>query len=250
MLKRIFGWCFLLVWSMSLFAQTKNDSVTINGLVTDYAGNPLDSVTVAWQRLDFSIATKAMTDKNGRYTAQVPKGKYQSVFGVNMAKYLHTAPASLPEADQRLEFWGWDFIADKDTTLNFSYYRMEAYGLRTFCIPGARPVYQIYVRPLSLTRFHAWKKAGQSYVDVIMAPSSENLKAVVWIDGEEVPVVLKQEIREYFGPGQSGNSYLLTVPFPKTETNNSYRIFKVELTDLENGDQGEGLYYMEKENYK
>ena len=28
-----------------------------------------------------------------------------------------------------------------------------------------------------------------------------------------------------------------------------YRIFKVELTDLENGDRGEGLYYMEKENY-
>ena len=28
-----------------------------------------------------------------------------------------------------------------------------------------------------------------------------------------------------------------------------YRIFKVELEDMENGDRGEGLYYMEKENY-
>jgi len=36
---------------------------------------------------------------------------------------------------------------------------------------------------------------------------------------------------------------------PRKETKNTYRIFKVELTDLENGDRGEGLYYMEKEKY-
>lgn len=28
-----------------------------------------------------------------------------------------------------------------------------------------------------------------------------------------------------------------------------YHIFKVEMKDLENGDRGEGLYYMEKETY-
>ena len=47
-----------------------------------------------------------------------------------------------------------------------------------------------------------------------------------------------------------GNAYLLTVDMPKHQKNIlPYRIFKVELTDLENGDRGEGLYYMEKENY-
>ena len=85
---------------------------------------------------------------------------------------------------------------------------------------------------------------------VLLAPSADKLKAIVWIDGEEVPVLMKQEIKEYFNATEYGNAYLLTVDMPKHQKNIlPYRIFKVELTDLENGDRGEGLYYMEKENY-
>lgn len=55
---------------------------------------------------------------------------------------------------------------------------------------------------------------------------------------------------KYFDATEYGNAYLLTVDMPKHQKNIlPYRIFKVELTDLENGDRGEGLYYMEKENY-
>ena len=47
-----------------------------------------------------------------------------------------------------------------------------------------------------------------------------------------------------------GNAYLLTVDMPKHPRKDlPYRIFKVELEDMENGDRGEGLYYMEKKNY-
>lgn len=83
-----------------------------------------------------------------------------------------------------------------------------------------------------------------------MAPRPEQLKATVWIDGEEVPVLMKQEIKEYFDANEYGNAYLLTVDFPKLQKAElPYHVFKVELTDLENGDRGEGLYYMEKETY-
>lgn len=42
----------------------------------------------------------------------------------------------------------------------------------------------------------------------------------------------------------------MTVDMPKHPKKDlPYRIFKVELEDMENGDRGEGLYYMEKENY-
>lgn len=82
---------------------------------------------------------------------------------------------------------------------------------------------------------------------VLLAPSADKLKAIVWIDGEEVPVLMKQEIKEYFDATEYGNAYLLTVDMPRHQKNIlPYRIFKVELTDLENGDRGEGLYYMEK----
>lgn len=82
-------------------------------------------------------------------------------------------------------------------------------------------------------------------------PPADRLKAVVRIDGEEVPVLMKQEIKEYFEAGQWGNTYLLTVDRPETTRKDlPYQVFKVELTDLENQDRGEGLYYLEKENYR
>ena len=165
---------------------------------------------------------------------------------LNMAAYS-VIGSTWAEKDQRLEFWAWDFIADRDTVLNIQYHRMEAYGLRVFRIPGATPSYVIYVRPMSLTRYQKWLK--NKTPEVLLAPSPENLDVKVTIDGEEVAILMKQEIKEYFDPGEYGNAYLLTVDFPKKKTKNSYSVFKVVLKDLENGDKGEGLYYWEKEIY-
>ena len=58
-----------------------------------------------------------------------------------------------------------------------------------------------------------------------------------------------QEIKEYFSADEWGNAYLLTVDRPKQDTALPYHVFKVELEDLDNGDRGEGIYYMEKEQY-
>ncbi len=262
---------FLLLSLCSAGYALPQDSVTIRGRVTDYNGQPIDSCSIFWQSPSFDDVRQVITNKDGYYTARIPKGKYQSIGAINMSTYPHTAKAGLPEADQRLEFWAWDFIADRDTTLNIRYHRMEAYGLRVFRIPGGMPTYQIYVRPMSLTRYLQWqKKARPEQIvhkqdninnleqkalrkqaeETLLAPPADKLKATVWIDGEEVPILMKQEIKEYFDATEYGNAYLLTVDMPKHQKKNlPYRIFKVELTDLENGDRGEGLYYMEKEDY-
>ncbi len=236
----------LLLLCSATHAQ-QQDSVTIHGRVTDYEGQPIDSVSVCWQRPDFSITVEALTNKDGYYTARIQKGKYQSIAAIYLPSYPRFAAPNLSKADQRLEFWAWDVIADRDTTFNFRYNRMEAYGLHAFRIPGAKPAYQIYVRPMSLTRVQTSSKDKTS--STLLAPHAGKLKAVVWVDNEEVPVLIKQEIKEYADTNQWFNAYLLTVGMPKKETNNPYRIFKVELTDLENSDRGEGIYYMEKEKY-
>lgn len=260
---------FLLLLCSAGYAQ-QQDSVTICGRVTDYNGQPIDSCSIFWQTASFNVVKEALTNANGYYAIRIPKGKYQNMGAINMSTYPHTAKAGLPEADQRLEFWGWDFIADRDTTLNIQYHRMEAYGLRAFSIPGGMPTYQIYVRPMSLTRFLKWQKESKpeslnrnlnfngieqkAITDQakasLWAPSADKLKVVIWIDGEEVPLLMKQEIKEYFDAKEYGNAYLLTVDVPKhPEKSMPYRTFKVELTDLENGDRGEAIYYMKKENY-
>lgn len=244
------------------------DSVTISGRVTDYEGRPQGNTTLLWQYEDFRIAAQTHTDSNGRYTARIPKGKYQSMAAVDFERYLHTAPAHVADADQRLEFWAWDFIADRDTTLDIRYHRMEAYGIRAFRIPGSVPAYQVFVQPQGLTRI---RKALKEHRDLLTAgkdlrgirqepldekatyvpfgPPVDRLKATVWIDGEQVGVLHKQPVQLYLFAGYYTNAYLLTVDRPKRTTTLPYRVFKVELEDLENGDRGEGLYYMEKEDY-
>lgn len=231
----------------------EQDSVTISGQVTDYDGTPIDSCDVIWQSPSFDSALRVKTDSKGHYEARIPKGKYQSMAAIHLPSYPNVAmqEGKLKEKDYRLEFWAWDFIADRDTTLNIRYHRMEVYGLRVFRIPGAMPCYQIYVRPMSLTRALAEMTKEKKEGECQMSPHSEQLGVKVQIDGEEVPVLMKQEIKEYLSENEYANAYLLTVDMPKQpNTDLPYRIFKVELTDLENGDQGEGIYYMEKEKYK
>lgn len=251
----------------NLFSQTPADSVTIRGTVTDFNGVPVKSCTVMWKAPSFKNIMQASTDAQGYYSVRIPKGKYQSVAACQMDVYLHTAKEGVPDADQRLEFWAWNFIADRDTTLDIRFHRMEVYGLHVFRVPGGMPTYQIYVRPMSLTRLQQIMKqdfdtrngkdmsriqlgtAQEDAKGIIMAPHADQLRATVWIDGEEVPVLMKQEIKEYFGADEFGNAYLLTVDRPKRATDLPYHVFKVELEDMEYGERGEGLYYMEKDSY-
>lgn len=153
---------FILFFLYSAGYAQQRDSVTIRGQVTDYNGQPIDSCSIFWQSPSFDDIKQAITDKNGYYTTRIPKGKYQSMGAINMSTYPHTVKPGLAEKDQRLEFWAWNFIADRDTTLNIRYHRMEVYGLRIFHIPGGMPTYQIYVRPMSLTRTLQWQKEEKS----------------------------------------------------------------------------------------
>ena len=266
-MKQLLFLLSLLLAATASRAQSR-DSVTISGQVTDYEGRPQDSTTLVWQYKDFRVAAQAHTDSDGRYTARIPKGKYQSMAAVDFGRYLHTAPTHVADADQRLEFWAWDFIADRDTTLDIHYHRMEAYGIRAFRIPGSVPAYQVFVQPQGLTRI---RKALKEHPDLLTAgkdlrniqqkplsdkatyvpfgPSIDQLKATVWIDGEQVGVLHKQSVQLYLFAGYYTNAYLLTVDRPKRATTLPYHVFKVELEDLDNGDRGEGLYYMEKEEY-
>jgi hypothetical protein len=250
-------------------AQTTKDSVTIHGRVTDFHGNPIDSCTVEWMATNFESITETVTNKEGYYTARIHKGKYQSMAAIYVPSYVHVASKNgWPENKQRLEFWAWNFIADRDTTFDIRYHRMEAYGIHAFTVPGAMPTYLIFVRPMSLTRFLAFQKKypkdvkyAQNVSNVKqthlqkdarvdnLAPAAKNLKVKIWIDGEEVTLLQKQEVNEYVNAHEVENAYMLSVDRPKRVTNLPYIVFKVELTDLENGDQGEGYYYLEKGDY-
>lgn len=222
----------------------KEEYVTISGYVADYDGNPLDSVSVGWMDPQFKgNIFEALTDRNGYYSARIKKGRYYSMAALNMSKYPHIK-FPLSEEDQRLEFWAWNFIADRDTTYNISYHRMEAYGINVFRIRGGTPAYTIYVRPMSLTRAQTWMK--NKIPEEFLAPSPENAKVIVTVDGEEVPINMIQEVKEYFDETAYGNAYLISVGLPEKKNPLPYHIFKIYIEDKENGDKGEGVYFLEK----
>lgn len=230
-----------------LNAQDHDVYVTIKGHVTDYQNNPLDSVNLGWQDAGFTREIfGTMTDENGYYEIQLKKGRYHNMGALNMSQYIVTG-SDLPEQDLRLEFWGWNFIADRDTTFNIQYHRLEVYGLNVFRIQGGTPAYTIYCRPMSLTRALVYGLPSEGRVR--LAPSSENLKIKVTVDGEEVTVLSKQEVEEYWSNTESTNAYLLTVSLPKDKNNRSYRVFRVQMEDLENGDMGEATYFYEEKEY-
>lgn len=249
-----------------LYAQMPTDSVLINGIVSDYNGNCIGNCSVMFQNSNFDVLYETKTDINGRYLISIPKGKYSNMGAINMDTYPHTMKPDTENKDLRLEFWGWNVIADRDTTINIRYHRMEVYGLHVFQIPGAVPAYQIYFRPMSLTRFLSnksisnarYKEDLSGIVQSIssdsakcdnIAPSINKVEIKVWIDGEEVPILMKQQIKEYYDAVEYGIAYYLTVGESMKNISLPYRIFKVELADIENGDRGEALYYLEKTDY-
>lgn len=225
--------------------------VTVSGRVTDYDGRPIDSATVSWMNPAFNGQYYAATDADGRYTARIPKGRYAYGGGINMAEYPN-AGSVLSQEDQRLEFWAWNFIADRDTICDFRYHRLEVYGVNAFQVQGAMPGYTVYFRPMSLTRsqaaarrFPGWERDADFRGNVALAPPIDSARIEVTINGEAVGIRLAQEVKEYFGEGVWSNAYLLFVDRPKNNT--SVKSFKIAMEDLGNGDKGEATYMLEEQ---
>ncbi len=238
---------FLMLLGFVSGAQTSDDYVTITGHVTDYQNNPLDSVSVTWQDKRFTKAVaETTTDRKGYYEIKLKKGRYYCMSALNMEQYIVTG-STLPAEDLRLEFWGWNYIVDRDTVFNMQYHRLEVYGINVFSIQGGTPGYMIYCRPMSLTKTLDYGLPSKGKVR--LAPSPENMKIKVTVNGEEVAVLNKQEVEEYWSETESTNAYLLTVDLPKKRNALPYLVFRVQMTDLENGDMGEATYFLEKKKY-
>lgn len=233
---------FLLVF-VAVACSQQPDTAVVTGRVTDYEGNPLDSVTVSWLNPAFNGHYYTLTDADGRYKIRIPKGRYASSGGLNMAAYCVTGSV-LPPEEQRLEYWHWNMLVQNDTTYDFRYHRLEVYGVNAFQIQGAAPGYTIYFRPMSLTRHQRWVQAGKPAGCAALAPPLDSARIEVMIDGNPVRIKMAQEVQEYFSDEESSNAYLLFVDRP--EHDRPVKTFRIVMEDLGTGDRGEGAYTLEE----
>ena len=86
----------------NLFAQTPADSVTIQGTVSDFNGNPVDSCTVMWKSPSFRNVIQVMTDPKGIILPAFPR---VSTKAWRLAEWMCTCIRQKPKFQMKTGNW-------------------------------------------------------------------------------------------------------------------------------------------------
>jgi hypothetical protein len=127
-----------------LFSGLKSqEKVRLHGQVTDFQGNPIDSVSIRLKNKQFENLYETLSDKDGKFSLQVEKDNYYCLYAIKLSDYNKT----------KLEYWAWNVPVFNDLEINPQYDRMEIYGVNVF-EPQVTPheTYRIYFRPMSLIK--------------------------------------------------------------------------------------------------
>jgi len=231
------------------FAIKAQETITISGRLTDFDGNPIDSSIVRLNYPDFSTAYHTYTDKDGNYTLKgVKKGKYTSLYVIRPKEYPREN--AVPEENMKLEFWGWNIIADRDLIINPRYQELELYGTTAYRIFGGYNGFFIYFRPMSLKKYLSYEKElylNKEKMEEINADLSvlpEYLDVKVFAEEEELKINSITPIEEYVG-GYTMRAFIVQVDAPKQKPAKPYIIFRVEAENKEYNEKGENIYFYE-----
>ena len=219
-------------------AQAKaSATVKVFGRVTDFEGRPIEGAVIELKNSRFDNAAEGVSDKDGRYSLTAPKGTYMALAAVKDYRV------------KSLEYWAWTVPADRDLEINPRFDRLEVYGINAWRPQGGYASYQIYFRPMSLTR--TVKKVTEAggmenlgklpVIDIAPELAADDIQ--VTIDGQPVKVLQVIKVREASGPGQYLFGYLIQVPLPERKPTTEYFPITITLTDRATGEKGEGCLF-------
>ncbi len=210
----------------------------IYGRVTDFTNRPIAGATVELKNSSFKNVAATMSASDGSYALSVPKGNYMALAAV---KDYQT---------EFLEYWAWNVPVNEDLEINPRFDRLEVYALNAWRPQGGYPSYQIYFRPMSLTK--VTKKVSEAggmenfgklpLLDI--APDVNLADIIATIDGQAVNVLKVNKILEAIGPEQSMVGYVIQTELPEQKTMKDYSIITVTLTDHETGEKGEASLFV------
>jgi hypothetical protein len=213
------------------------EKVIISGRVTDFEGQPIESASVFLKDDRFNDVATAISDKAGLYSMNAPKGRYMALAAVKdyQIKYL--------------EYWAWNVLAIHDLEINPRFDRLEVYAINAWRPQGAYPSFQIYFRPMSLSKATAViteaggmdKLNGLPVIDI--APKLDKKDIEVAIDGQPVEILEVNRVREASGRNQYMYGYLIQVALPGKKKDDAYSVITITLSDPETGEKGEGCLF-------
>ncbi|MEA5005721.1 MAG: carboxypeptidase-like regulatory domain-containing protein [Rikenellaceae bacterium] len=184
-MKRVLS--IIVIFSFIFSSLLGQECVRIHGQVTDFNGNPIDSVSIRLKNKAFTNLYETLSDKDGKFSMVVKKGNYYCLYAIKLSDYKKT----------KLEYWAWNVPVYKDLEINPQYNNMEIYGINAFEMQVTpQESYRIYFRPMSL------KKAGHNPIKVgdtvNIAPeaiSPEELSVLV--NGIKAKIVTINKVTEY-----------------------------------------------------
>ncbi|BDX39065.1 hypothetical protein CYCD_24200 [Tenuifilaceae bacterium CYCD] len=235
----------------------KRDTFIVSGRVTDFGGQPIDSVTIRLKDKAFKNVYETITDKNGNYSIKVEKGIYYCLYAIKLSEYRVN----------RLEYWTWNVPVFKDLIINPQYDAMEIYGINVF-EPQVTPqeTYMIYFRPMSLSKtlqivstqkinskdFQTAKQSEKLIegADKLMNMSPENISSqelIIEVNGVKSEILGINKITEY-ARGILMYGYVVQIQKPKPSKGlySEYDLISITLHSNETGEMGKGEAFVKK----
>lgn len=166
----------------------KCEYARLYGKITDFDGKPFPAA-VQMQRTGFdkSISIGVWSDKNGEYSAVVPKGCYNS-FWIDDESYGKTS----------LESWCWHMLIDNDEQLDFKIGNGEVYSLSVWCNNGGGQTMYFWFRPMILGKKSEYDAEinGQKRTVTDICPELEIEDITVTLNSRELKILSLQRVYE------------------------------------------------------
>ncbi len=221
------------------------DTITISGTITDKEGQPVSKCDVffnkeAWITED---SVHVQCDKNGRYSAEIKAGHYNSFYVCDEEEYGKTA----------LEFWGWNLNFTKSQTLDAAFDTLEVYSLSTWASNGGSNSIFGSFRPMSLKKpvYRNLELNGKTVTVMDITPAVDMHSIAGSIDDTPLKLVNYNWTYEKVANCSSApddisienGCYMpmIIAQFEKPQMVAGQHTFKIRLTDAETGNIGEGI---------
>lgn len=243
----------LLTIIIMMFSMSAQSKVTITGTVSGKDGLPVSKCDVffnakAWIDEDSVHVT---CDKNGRYQAEIEPGLYNSMYVCDEDLYGKT----------KLEFWGWNLTLEQSQVIDAQFDTMEVYSLSVWASNGGSNSIFASFRPMNLAKalnvssnYKQIMHNGEQIAVIDIAPklTSDTVKGFI---GEQ-PLELISYSWAMEKVGSCGNAPegistengcympMIIAQFNKPKLKAGRHIVKIDITDSETGDFGQGITHI------
>ncbi|MEX0298255.1 MAG: hypothetical protein AB3N28_04245 [Kordiimonas sp.] len=219
--------------------------ITIEGTVTNGKGKPVEKCDVFFNKekwiTDESVHVQC--DEDGRYTAQIDPGLYNSIYICDEEKYGKTA----------LEFWGWNLNLTESQTLDAAFDTIEVYSLATWASNGGSNTIFASFRPMTLKKaeFYNVQSSDREIAIFDILPNIDASSIEGSIDNNPLELVHYNWVYEKTGGCQNAPETvntengcympMIVAQFKKPKLAAGQHTLKVRLTDTVNHEIGEGI---------